>query len=47
MNAPLPDHVLPRVEPRPMPAAMLAALRTHFGDRCSTAAAVRDQHGRG
>ena len=47
MNAPLPDHVLPRVELRPMPAAMLAALRTHFGDRCSTAAAVRDQHGRG
>ena len=47
MNAPLPDHVLPRIELRPMPAAMLAALRQRFGDRCSTAAAVREQHGRG
>ena len=47
MNAPLPDHVLPRVELRPMPAAMLAALRNRFGERCSTAAAVREQHGRG
>ena len=47
MNAPLPDDVLPRVELRPMPAAMLDALRLRFGDRCSTAAAVRDQHGRG
>ena len=47
MNAPLPDHVLPRVELRPMPAAMLDALRLRFGERCSTAAAVRDQHGRG
>jgi D-lactate dehydrogenase (cytochrome) len=26
---------------------MLAALRERFGDRCSTAAAVREQHGRG
>jgi D-lactate dehydrogenase (cytochrome) len=32
---------------RPMPAAMLDLLRERFGDRCSTAAAVRDQHGRG
>ena len=47
MNAPLPTHVLPRVNLRPMPAAMLAAVRDHFGERCSTAAAVRDQHGRG
>ena len=47
MNAPLPAHVLPRVNLRPMPAAMLAAVRDHFGERCSTAAAVRDQHGRG
>jgi D-lactate dehydrogenase (cytochrome) len=47
MNAPLPDHVLPRAELRPMPAAMLDALRAHFGERCSTAAAVREQHGRG
>jgi D-lactate dehydrogenase (cytochrome) len=47
MNAPLPDHVLPRIELRPMPAAMLDALRQRFGERCSTAAAVREQHGRG
>jgi D-lactate dehydrogenase (cytochrome) len=32
--------------PRPMPDAMLQALRDRFGDRCSTAQAVRDQHGR-
>ncbi len=47
MNAPLPGHVLPHVAIRPMPAAMLAALRERFGDRCSSAAAVREQHGRG
>lgn len=29
-----------------MPAAMLQALQHRFGDRCSTAAAVREQHGR-
>ncbi len=46
MNAPLPNDALPRVEPRPVPPAMLAALRDRFGDRCSTAAAVREQHGR-
>ncbi len=47
MNAPLPGHVLPRVDLRPMPAGMLDTLRARFGERCSTAAAVRDQHGRG
>ena len=46
MNAPLPAHLLPRLEPRPMPAAMLEALQAHFGARCSTALAVREQHGR-
>lgn len=46
MNAPLPAHLLPRLEPRPVPAAMLAALKARFGDRCSTALAVREQHGR-
>jgi D-lactate dehydrogenase (cytochrome) len=46
MNAPVPANVFPRVEPRLIPAAMLAALRTRFGERCSTAAAVREQHGR-
>ncbi len=46
MNAPLPDHVLPKAPTRSVPAAMIDALRTRFGDRCSTAAAVREQHGR-
>jgi D-lactate dehydrogenase (cytochrome) len=45
MNAP--NDLLPRIERRPVPAAMLAALKARFGERCSTAAAVRDQHGRG
>src|SRR5450755_5186970 len=46
MNAPLPAHLLPRLEPRPVPPEMLAALKAQFGDRCSTALAVREQHGR-
>ena len=46
MNAPLPEHVLPRLEPRRIPAPMLEALRARFGERCSTAASVREQHGR-
>ena len=46
MNAPLPEHVLPATW-RALPPAMLATLRQRFGVRCSTAAAVRDQHGRG
>ena len=41
MNAPLPEHL------RPMPPAMLVDLRQKFGQRCSTAASVREQHGRG
>jgi D-lactate dehydrogenase (cytochrome) len=32
---------------RPVPPAMLAALRQAFGERCSTALSVREQHGRG
>jgi D-lactate dehydrogenase (cytochrome) len=44
MNAPLPNQILQGL--RPVPAAMLDALRQHFGERCSTAQAVRDQHGR-
>jgi D-lactate dehydrogenase (cytochrome) len=31
---------------RPLPPALLAALRERFGDRCSTATAVCEQHGR-
>jgi D-lactate dehydrogenase (cytochrome) len=46
MNAPLPAPHLPHLEPRPMPAAMLETLRGRFGDRCSTAMAIREQHGR-
>jgi D-lactate dehydrogenase (cytochrome) len=46
MNAPLPDHLLPGVEPRLVPAVMLDRLRETFGERCSTAPAVREQHGR-
>jgi D-lactate dehydrogenase (cytochrome) len=44
MNAP---HDLPQgLAPRPVPAAMLQALVARFGERCSTATAVREQHGR-
>ncbi|MGZ5130049.1 MAG: FAD-binding oxidoreductase [Caldimonas sp.] len=46
MNAPLPAHLLPRLAPRAVPRAMLEALKAQFGDRCSTALAVREQHGR-
>jgi D-lactate dehydrogenase (cytochrome) len=46
MNAPLPAHLLPRLAPRAVPSEMLAALKSRFGERCSTALAVREQHGR-
>ena len=46
MNAPIPAHLLPTLEPRPVPPAMLEALKARFGERCSTALAVREQHGR-
>ncbi|HRI18701.1 MAG TPA: FAD-linked oxidase C-terminal domain-containing protein [Burkholderiaceae bacterium] len=46
MNAPIPTHVLPEAPLRAIPAGMLEALRGRFGTRCSTAAAVREQHGR-
>ncbi len=46
MNAPLPHQVLPAHERQPLPEVMLAALRERFGQRFSTAAAVREQHGR-
>jgi D-lactate dehydrogenase (cytochrome) len=41
-----PCHPLPQAAPRPVPAGMLQDLRERFGKRCSTAAAVREQHGR-
>jgi D-lactate dehydrogenase (cytochrome) len=37
---------MPEVATRPVPAAMLAALQARFGERCSTSAAIREQHGR-
>ncbi len=46
MNAPLPAATLLATQRRAVPAAMLSALRAHFGERCSTAQAVCDQHGR-
>jgi D-lactate dehydrogenase (cytochrome) len=46
MNAPLPQAALPAMERRSVPPAALVALQAHFGERCSTAAAVREQHGR-
>ncbi len=46
MNAPLPSHLLPLIDPRPVPPAMRDALKSRFDDRCSSALAVREQHGR-
>jgi len=43
MNAPA---ELPVFAPRPVPRAMFDALIARFGERCSTAKAVREQHGR-
>lgn len=46
MNAPLTAHLLPKVDPRPAPPAMIDALKARLGERCSSALAVREQHGR-
>ncbi|MFZ9372491.1 MAG: FAD-binding oxidoreductase, partial [Limnohabitans sp.] len=46
MNAALPAQALPAVTSRPVPERMLQALHAMFGSRCSTAQAVREQHGR-
>ena len=40
-----PDHT-PAVAQRPVPAEMIEALKARFGERCSTALVVREQHGR-
>jgi D-lactate dehydrogenase (cytochrome) len=47
MNAPT-EHALlgPAIAPRPVPPALLDALARRFGAQCSTALAVREQHGR-
>ncbi len=44
MNAP--HELFPHLARRPLPAAMLQALRARFGDRCSSTTAVCEQHGR-
>ncbi len=44
MNAPV--DIARMIRPRAVPAEMIAALKAHFGERCSTARAVREQHGR-
>ncbi len=41
-----PAHLAPVLDLRPVPAALLDALKTRFGERCSTALVVREQHGR-
>jgi D-lactate dehydrogenase (cytochrome) len=47
MNAPTAvQHLIPEVNQREVPAALIAELKAHFGDRCSTALVVREQHGR-
>ncbi|WP_287983456.1 FAD-linked oxidase C-terminal domain-containing protein [Diaphorobacter sp.] len=47
MNAPAaPSHLLPTQALRPVPQGLLDALAQRFGPQCSTALAVREQHGR-
>ena len=47
MNAPTTPAQLQPIDPlRAVPQAFLDALAAHFGARCSTAMAVREQHGR-
>jgi D-lactate dehydrogenase (cytochrome) len=47
MNAPAAlSHLVPEIHQREVPPALLDALAHRFGTNCSTAAAVREQHGR-
>jgi len=47
MNAPTPAHnLLPHIQARPVPEALLTALHPRFGSQFSQAPAVREQHGR-
>jgi D-lactate dehydrogenase (cytochrome) len=47
MNAPTElSHLVPEINLRAVPQALLDALKTRFGAQCSTALAVREQHGR-
>ena len=47
MNAPAHAHQLqPDVRLRAVPPALIDALKARFGEGCSTALVVREQHGR-
>ncbi len=47
MNAPTQvAHLVPEINQRAVPEALIAALKARFGVNCSTALAVREQHGR-
>ena len=47
MNAPADHtHLAPELKLREVPAALIETLQQRFGARCSTAQAVREQHGR-
>jgi D-lactate dehydrogenase (cytochrome) len=47
MNAPAhPNHLLPLVNQRDVPQALIDTLKAAFAERCSTALVVREQHGR-
>ncbi len=47
MNAPTPAaHLAPVVNARPVPQAFIDALKARFGNNCSTAMGIREQHGR-
>jgi D-lactate dehydrogenase (cytochrome) len=47
MNAPTQlSHLVPEINQREVPSAMIDALKARFGANCSTAMAVREQHGR-
>ena len=47
MNAPTAvTHLVPEVHQRAVPPALIDALKARFGANCSTALAVREQHGR-
>ena len=47
MNAPTDlTHLVPEVHQREVPQVLIDALKARFGDRCSTALVVREQHGR-
>ncbi len=47
MNAPIsPSSLLPLINQRNVPQALIDALKARFAERCSTALVVREQHGR-